>query len=165
MAKNSLWGRREILRGAGVISLGTLAIFSALNKTGANAQTVQLMGRSPQKGPVGSWFFSVQFSNGQQERVLGAFTSDGILILTVERSKAPGYGVWSATGLNTFTYKFREPLFDANGNLFGEVYVVQQATLNSAKDILESRGTGTVYDLNGNMISTDSTTVRGTRIK
>jgi hypothetical protein len=162
MAKNSLWSRREILRGVGVISLGTLGIFSALNKTG---QTVQQRGHSPQKRPVGSWFFSVQFSNGEQERVLGAFTSDGILILTVERNKAPGYGLWSGTGSNTFTYRFREPIYETNGNLFGEVYVVQQATLNSAKDSFESTGTGTIYDLNGNIISTDSTTVRGTRIK
>ncbi len=165
MAKNSLWSRREILRGVGVISLGTLGIFSALNKTGANATTVQQRGHSPQKGPIGSWFFEVQFSNGEQERVLGAFTSDGILILTVERNKAPGYGVWSRTGSNTFTYRFREPIYEANGNLFGEVYVVQQATLNSARDSFESTGTGTIYDLKGNKISTDSTTVRGTRIK
>jgi|SRR4028118_51996 hypothetical protein len=165
MAKNPLWSRREILRGVGVIGLGTLGIFSALNKTGANAQTVQPGGRYPQKGPVGSWFFEVQFSNGEQERVLGAFTSDGILILTVERNKAPGYGVWSGTGSNRFTYKFREPIYEVNGNLFGEVYVVQQATLNSAKDSFESTGTGTIYDLNGNIISTDSTTVRATRIK
>lgn len=165
MAKNSLWSRREILRGVGVISLSTLAIFSALNKTGANAQIVQTRGRPQQKGAVGSWFFSVQFANGQQERVLGAFTSDGIVILTVEQTKAPGYGVWEMTGFNTFTYKFREPIFEANGNLFGEVYVVQQAILNSAKDSFESKGTGTIYDLKGNVISTDSTTVRGTRIK
>jgi hypothetical protein len=162
MAKNSLWSRREILRGVGVISLGTLGIFSALNKTGANAQTVQPRGRF---GAVGSWFFQVQFSNGEQERVLGAFTSDGILILTVERNKAPGYGVWSGTGSNTFTYRFREPIYEANGNLFGEVYVVQQATLNSTKDSFVSTGTGTISDLNGKIISTDSTTVRGTRIK
>jgi len=72
MAKNYLWSRREILRGVGVISLGTLGIFSALNKTAANATTVHPMGHSPQKGAVGSWIFEVQFSNGQQERVLGA---------------------------------------------------------------------------------------------
>lgn len=161
MAKKSSWNRREILRGAGVISLGTLAIFSALNRTDANAQTVQ----PRRQGAVGSWFFSVQFANGEQERVLGAFTSDGIVILTVERTKAPGYGVWESTGSNTFTYKFREPIFEANGNLFGEVYVVQRATLNPAKDSFESTGTGTIYDLNGNVISTDSTTVRATRIK
>jgi hypothetical protein len=123
------------------------------------------MGRSSQKGPVGSWVFSVRFSNGEQERVLGAFTSDGILILTVERNKAPGYGVWSGTGSNRFTYRFREPIYEANGNLFGEVYVVQQATLNSTKDSFVSTGTGTISDLNGKIISTDSTTVRGTRIK
>jgi hypothetical protein len=161
MAKKSLWNRREILRGAGIISLGTLVTFSALNRTDANAQAVQ----PRRQGAVGSWFFSVQFANGEQERVLGALTSDGIVILTVERNKAPGYGVWESTGFNTFTYKFREPIYEANGNLFGEVYVVQRAVLNSAKDSFESTGTGTIYDLNGNVISTDSTTVRATRIK
>lgn len=165
MPKNSLWSRREILRGAGVISLSTLGIFYALNKIDAKAEAVQSRGHSQQNGAVGSWFFSVQFANGGQERVLGAFTSDGIVILTVERTKAPGYGVWESTGSNTFTYRFREPIFEANGNLFGEVYVVQQATLNSAKDSFESTGTGTIYDLKGKKISTDSTTVQGTRIK
>jgi hypothetical protein len=73
--------------------------------------------------------------------------------------------VWSDTGSNKFTYRFREPIYEANGNLFGEVYVVQQATLNSARDSFESTGTGTISDLNGNIIATDSTTVQATRIK
>ncbi len=34
MTKNSLWSRREILRGVGVISLGTLGIFSAYDLNG-----------------------------------------------------------------------------------------------------------------------------------
>lgn len=166
MAKKSLWNRREILKGAGVIGLGSLAIFSALNRTDAKAQTGQPRIQYPQLGAVGSWFFAVQFANlEQEERVLGAFTSDGIVILTVERTKAPGYGVWQSTGPNTFTYRFREPIYEASGNLFGEVYVVQQAILHSTNDRFESTGTGTIYDLNGNIISTDSTRVQGTRIK
>ncbi|HEY9601269.1 MAG TPA: hypothetical protein V6C85_06630 [Allocoleopsis sp.] len=73
--------------------------------------------------------------------------------------------MWQITGPNTFTYKFREPIYEANGNLFGEVSVVQQAVLHSTNNSFKSTGTGTIYDLSGNIISTDSTTVRGTRIQ
>ncbi|HEY9601270.1 MAG TPA: hypothetical protein V6C85_06635 [Allocoleopsis sp.] len=65
MAKKSLWNRREMLRGAGAIGLGSLAIFTALNRTNANAQTAQPRMQYPQPGAVGSWFFSVQFANGE----------------------------------------------------------------------------------------------------
>jgi hypothetical protein len=164
MAK-SFWSRRAILRGFGVVSLGTLAIFSALTIASANPPNVQPQEHSKQKGAVGSWSLVVKFPNGSQQRSLGAFTSDGITIITNEGNKATGYGVWKSTGTNTFTYRFREPIYDTNGNLFGEVYVVQEAVLNSERDRFDSEGEGTVSDFNGNVIAVETTTVQATRIK
>jgi hypothetical protein len=162
--KKSFRNHCAILISLGIVGLGTLAIFPILNIASANDPIVQSKQYLKQKGAVGSWSFIVKFTNGSQDRSLGAFTSDGIAIAANTRIKTPGFGVWQSTGANTFTYKLREPIYDTNGNLFGEIYVVQEAVLNSTNDEFNSVGKATLYDLSGNIISVETTTVQGTRI-
>lgn len=148
-----------------ITSIGTLAAFPTLSMAGESYASIPSRGRTKQKGAVGSWSFIISFANGSQDRSLGAFTSDGITIVTNERTKSTGFGVWESTGSNTFTYKFREPIYEPNGNLAGEVYVVQDAILNEIIDEFNSTGKGTVYDLNCKIIAVENTTAQATRIR
>lgn len=73
--------------------------------------------------------------------------------------------MWKSTGFSTFTYSFREPFYDANNNLIGEVHVVQEAILAPEYDKFESTGKANIYDLNGKVIAVETTTAQATRIK
>ncbi|MBW4434897.1 MAG: hypothetical protein KME28_25085 [Pelatocladus maniniholoensis HA4357-MV3] len=110
MAKKSFWSRRAILKDIVIASIGTLAAFPVLNMARATHASVASKKLTKQKGAVGSWTFIVSFSNGSQDKSLGAFTSDGITIITNERTKSSGFGVWESTGSNTFDkyYSYKE---------------------------------------------------------
>jgi hypothetical protein len=165
MTKKSFWSRRAVLKGVGIVSFSILAAFPAVTLAKASDSSTRSHTRSRQKGAVGSWSFVIKFTNGSQERSLGAFTSDGIATIINEQTKAPGFGVWESTGFNTFTYNFREPVYDVNNNLIGEVHVVQTAILEREDNKFESTGKATVYDFSGKLIAVETTTAEATRIE
>ncbi len=164
MAKKYFCSRRAILRRLAVVSLGTLAILPALNIASANYPSVDSKKKSKRKRIVGSWSFVITFANGSQDKSLGAFTSDGITIVANTSIRSSGFGSWSRTGSNTFTYNLREPIYDQSGALFGEVDVIQEAVFSLTGDEFDSEGKATLSDLNGNIISVETTTVQATRI-
>lgn len=98
---------------------------------------------------------------------LGIFMSGGTMIDSTsgipQALKTPGKGIWSHIRGNTYRFKFKVFLFDADGNYAGYQVIDHEAWLDQSADSYESAGTAEFYAPNGFLFMTGCSTTTATR--
>jgi|SRR5215470_1855382 len=67
--------------------------------------------------------------------------------------ESPTVGTWVSTGPLTYTQKAYQKSWDANGNFLGTWHYTGPMALNSALNQLTIEGTATLFDANGNVVT------------
>ena len=118
----------------------------------------------------GTWDVQVSIIDCQSGNVIRTFPSltqfmaRGTLIDSTsgipQALKTPGEGVWSRTGGNIYSFRFKSFSFDAQGVFTGWTIIQQDATLDPTGNSYTSSGTSEIYNASGVLIATGcSTTV------
>jgi len=68
--------------------------------------------------------------------------------------ESPTVGTWARTGSLTYSQKAYQKSWDANGNFLGTWHYLGPMSLNSALNQLSIEGTATLFDANGNVVTT-----------
>lgn len=67
--------------------------------------------------------------------------------------ESPTVGTWVSTGPLTYSQKAYQKSWDANGNLLGTWHYLGPMSLNGALNQLSIEGTATLFDANGNVVT------------
>ena len=67
--------------------------------------------------------------------------------------ESPTVGTWVSTGYLKYSQKAYQKSWDANGNLQGTWHYVGPMSLNAALNQLSIEGTATLFDANGNVVT------------
>ena len=67
--------------------------------------------------------------------------------------ESPTVGTWVSTGPLTYSQKAYQKSWDANGNLLGTWHYLGPMSLNAALNQLSIEGTATLFDANGNVVT------------
>lgn len=78
--------------------------------------------------------------------------------------ESPTVGTWASTEPLTYTQKAYQKSWDANGNFLGTWHYLGPMSLNSALNQLSIQGTATLFDANGNVVTTFPFTASCTRL-
>ncbi|MFF1451679.1 hypothetical protein ACFVYF_26600 [Streptomyces sp. NPDC058274] len=133
---------------AAAAALGSLMVLPA-SAQGANVKA---------STPVGSWEATVT-RPGATENVQLFFSHAGKACLLT--SGGESVGTWSPTGVNSFNFRIKEALADADGTQTGWVYINQYAAQVGSH--FNSSGVSNIYDLNGNNVGSVVSKLAGTR--
>lgn len=68
--------------------------------------------------------------------------------------ESPTVGTWINTGPLTYSQKAYQKSWDANGNLLGTWHYLGPMSLNASLNQLSIQGTATLFDPNGNVVTT-----------
>ncbi|WP_020667356.1 hypothetical protein [Amycolatopsis nigrescens] len=100
---------------------------------------------------VGVWRADITRDDGVSEKAYFRFFADGKLGLEVDDGST-GHGRWWPAGNSKFGFKFVQPVYDGSGTQIGEVRAAHDAVLNADRQGWTSKGTGTFYDNNGQVV-------------
>lgn len=67
--------------------------------------------------------------------------------------ESPTVGTWVRTGPLTYSQKAYQKSWDANGNFLGTFHYLGPMSLNAALNQLSIEGTATLFDANGNVVT------------
>jgi len=67
--------------------------------------------------------------------------------------ESPTVGTWASTGPLTYSQKAYQKSWDANGNFLGTWHYLGPMSLNAALNQLSIEGTATLFDANGNVVT------------
>ena len=67
--------------------------------------------------------------------------------------ESPTVGTWVSTGSLTYSQKAYQKSWDANGNFLGTWHYLGPMSLNAALNQLSIEGTATLFDANGNVVT------------
>lgn len=67
--------------------------------------------------------------------------------------ESPTVGTWVSTGPLTYSQKAYQKSWDANGNFLGTWHYLGPMSLNAASNELSIEGTATLFDANGNVVT------------
>lgn len=67
--------------------------------------------------------------------------------------ESPTVGTWASTGPLTYSQKAFQKSWDANGNFLGTWHYLGPMSLNAALNQLSIEGTATLFDANGNVVT------------
>jgi len=150
-----------VIRGFGITALAALVLLVIAAHTRlAVAQPGQML--------EGSWIADVtNQATGARQITLYTFMSNGTLISSNRDhpTRGPGHGAWIRTGDREFAIIFVRIRFDADGSFIGTQKLRGQVTLSEELDAFTSRSMNEFYDVDGNLVDTNQTTTRATRIK
>jgi hypothetical protein len=143
--------RRQILKKAGALgALAALLSPSAAFAQTTNDTTLSLEGNSPFLGLV-------------------TFAAGGGLLDTQQidlaSSGTPGIGSWVGTGGGAFALNFFKIVSDKKGNLSVTIRFVITIQLSGDQNAFKGSGTITIFDPNGNKLTTRTIQYDGTRIQ
>ncbi|PWK82671.1 hypothetical protein C8D88_113264 [Lentzea atacamensis] len=158
----------RIVRNLAVFASATAVALSGAalaSTTAAGAETVTDSQVFIKAHPVvGSWQGTVQHQGGSGPISLN-FSSSGSVCLRSgggSGGHGEGTGTWKSTGTNTFKFTVREYLYDSAGTPTGSVDVNQSGSISGKT--LSSSGVSTIYDVNGNFITTAQAKITAARI-
>ena len=78
--------------------------------------------------------------------------------------ESPTVGTWTKTGLLTYSQKAYQKSWDASGNLLGTWHYTGPMALNSSLSELSIEGIATLFDSNGNIVTSFPFTASCTRL-
>ena len=78
--------------------------------------------------------------------------------------ESPTVGTWASTGPLTYSQKAYQKSWDANGNFLGTWHYLGPMSLNAALNQLSIEGTATLFDANGNAVTSFPFTASCTRL-
>ena len=67
--------------------------------------------------------------------------------------ESPTVGTWASTGPLTYSQKAYQKSWDANGNFLGTWHYLGPMSLNAVLNQLSIEGTATLFDANGNVVT------------
>ncbi|MEU1280312.1 hypothetical protein [Streptomyces sp. NPDC005805] len=147
---------------APAVGLAAAAVLVAPAGAGAAATTNGWHIRA--STPVGKWEGTVEHAEGAGNVTL-SFHANGVMCLSSgggPEGGGSGKGAWKRTGVNAFSYKVRERLFQGDGTTVGYVDVNQKAFQSGGT--FKSSGISKIYDANNNFLLAAEAKVRVTRV-
>lgn len=146
--------------------LGQGALLAPLLGLGALTGTAQAEESADAKlgDLVGTWSMRITFPanpNIPAELGLIAFTTDRICFGTTTRAQNLSLGGWKRTATG-FEFDFRQFTYNTEDELTGSVRVQQTGTFTSST-AWSAQGTGTAYDVNGQVVAVLQSVSTGTR--
>jgi len=157
---------------------GTLVVASLMS-TGASVAQIQ---NAPERSIVGAWRVSLSPRNCQTGDAIPApgapyqglytFHQGGTMsewltnTIVLPTLRSPGHGSWQkSAGWQAYSYTIIFNRYDAMGNLTGTQRGRAALVLGESGDNYTATGTVTVFDVSGNPLSTNCSTIEATRFE
>ena len=144
-----------------------VAMTALLVALGGTAAAGQLREGAYSQGIEGSWRFTVtQAGPGSAPPFegLAAFSDGGTVAEVNQRNQSTGVGAWEKIDEHHYHWTFTRFRFNASGTLVGTATVVEDDTLDRAKETFDGVSTVEFRDAAGNVIGGGPATTHGTRI-
>lgn len=151
--------RRVLLTGTALALVAALSgTGSAIGQESTNAPASATNVAASGRGIVGSWLGT----SGEGNKLVASFTSDGIVISSVQTEVStnpalgvltPGHGVWRNVGGRQFEYTVYGILYDINtGALMGTLRAKATVAVSGDEDVLSGTDRVDIYDPAGNLM-------------